>query len=61
MGLRERGFLEPLIDVAFSRGKDADETVDVTTSGAAPAKLQIMVKGEAKATLSFDAASMLYH
>ena len=57
----ERGFLEPLIDVAFSRGKDADETVDVTTSGAAPAKLQIMVKGEAKATLSFDAASMLYH
>ncbi len=56
----ERGFLEPLIDVAFARGKDADETVDVTTSGAAPSKLQIMVKGEAKVTLSFDAASMLY-
>jgi hypothetical protein len=57
----ERGFLEPLIDVAFSRGKDSDEKVEMRESGTAPSKLEIAVNGEAKSTLAFDQASMLFH
>lgn len=57
----ERGFLEPLLDVSFSRGKDADETIDLEASGEAPSKVLIKVNGTAKTTLAFDGASALYH
>lgn len=57
----ERGFLEPLLDVSFSRGKDAEETIDLETSGEAPSKIQIKLNGTVKSTLAFDQGSALYH
>lgn len=56
----ERGAMEPLLDLAFSRVKDSTEKVDMREKCGPPCGLEIVVDNEVKSTLALDAKSFVF-
>jgi len=57
----DRGVMEPTLDVAFTRGKDATEKIDVKDKCGPPCKVEIQTDGEAKVSLALDTKSFVFH